>query len=309
VTLGNLRHLLARYGWTLNLLFLLGVAYLSARTVNVLVADAMRLPPQSFSATLGAPTSPKAPLIHEMSKEDLAKLLGMKLPDEPTPGMADVSDVKRPPDLTSEPIRSGLHAQLLATVVANRPEWALATLRDLNANRTDVYMVDDPFMGARVQEIQSLKVILIVEGHREYIDLSAPGSAPPPGVPPPMVSTADPNNLAAGIKRLDEQHYQIERSTVNGALANLNDLAMQARVVPSFKNGQANGFKLFSIRPDSLYSKIGIQNGDVVQRINGFDMNSPDKALEAYTKLRSAPSLDLQVERNGQTMTYHYAIQ
>ncbi len=84
---------------------------------------------------------------------------------------------------------------------------------------------------------------------------------------------------------------------------------MQARIVPSFKNGQANGFKLFSIRPDSLYSKIGIQNGDVIQRINGYDMNSPDKALEAYTKLRNAGALDLTVERNGQSTSYHYAIQ
>jgi general secretion pathway protein C len=309
VTLSSLRHLLARYAWAVNLLFLLCVAYLAARTLNVLVGDALRLPPQAVSAASGGASSPKTAPSPEMSKENLAKLLGMKLPDEPVPGTNDQPEAERPADLTSEPVRSSLHAQLLATVVANRAEWSLATLRDLSANKTDVYMVDDGFMGARVLAIESLKVILLNEGHREFIDLSLPGSAPPPGVPPPMVSSADPNNLTAGIKRIDEQHYQIERSTVNSALANLNDLAMQARVVPSFKNGQANGFKLFSIRPDSLYSKIGVQNGDVVQRINGFDMNSPDKALEAYTKLRSAPSLDLQIERNGQTLTYHYAIQ
>ena len=108
---------------------------------------------------------------------------------------------------------------------------------------------------------------------------------------------------------VDDRHYKIERSTVNSALANLNGLAMDARIVPSFKNGQANGFKLFSIKPDSLYSKIGIQNGDVIQSINGFDMNSPDKALEAYTKLRNAASIDLQVERGGQTVSMNYGIQ
>ena len=96
---------------------------------------------------------------------------------------------------------------------------------------------------------------------------------------------------------------------MNGALTNLNDLAMQARIVPSFKNGQADGFKLFSIRPDSLYSKIGIQNGDVIERINGLDINSPDKALEAYGKLKSANALDLTVERNGAPQNFHYAIQ
>jgi general secretion pathway protein C len=52
-----------------------------------------------------------------------------------------------------------------------------------------------------------------------------------------------------------------------------------------------------------------VQNGDVIQSINGFDMNSPDKALEAYAKLRSASSLDLNIERNGQPVSMHYGIQ
>ena len=80
----------------------------------------------------------------------------------------------------------------------------------------------------------------------------------------------------------------LAKSTVNAALTDLSQLATQARIVPSFKNGVANGFKLFSIVPDSLYAKIGIQNGDVIRRINGYEMNSPDKALEIYQKLRDA---------------------
>ena len=208
--------------------------------------------------------------------------------------------------MTSEPVRTSLHAQLLATVVANRPEWSIATIKDLNANETKICMVGDVFMGADVLSIEYLKVILLVDGHREYLDLSAPSTV---AVAPKPEGEAAPAPTGEGIKKLDEHRYQIERSTVNGALANMNDLAMQARIVPSFKNGQPNGFKLFSIRPDSLYAKIGIQNGDVIQRLNGFDMNSPDKALEAYTKLKSANAIDMQVERNGQTVSYHYGIQ
>ena len=41
----------------------------------------------------------------------------------------------------------------------------------------------------------------------------------------------------------------------------MNQIATQARIVPSFKNGVANGFKLFSIQPGSLYSAIGVENG------------------------------------------------
>ena len=83
-------------------------------------------------------------------------------------------------DLTSEPVRSTLRAQLLATIIANRSEWSIATLRDLVQNQDDVYMVDDLFMGAKVLAIDQLRVIVLNDGHREFIDLSAPGAAPPP---------------------------------------------------------------------------------------------------------------------------------
>jgi general secretion pathway protein C len=83
---------------------------------------------------------------------------------------------------------------------------------------------------------------------------------------------------------------------------------MQARIVPAFKDGVAQGFKLFSIRPDSIYTKIGIQNGDVIKRINGFELNSPEKALEVYGKLKEASRIDIEVERNGSTIKSTYNI-
>ena len=39
----------------------------------------------------------------------------------------------------------------------------------------------------------------------------------------------------------------------------------------AFKDGVAQGFKLISIRPDSIYSKIGIVNGDVIDLATARD--------------------------------------
>ena len=98
------------------------------------------------------------------------------------------------------------------------------------------------------------------------------------------------------------------RTEIDRTLANLNDVAMQARIVPAFKDGQAQGFKLFSIRPDSIYSKIGVQNGDVIKRINGFELNSPEKALEVYSKLKEASRIEIELERNGSSVRKNYTI-
>jgi hypothetical protein len=83
------------------------------------------------------------------------------------------------------------------------------------------------------------------------------------------------------------------------ALTHLEDLALQARIVPYFEGGVARGFKLFAIRPDSLYRRVGLCNGDVVSRINGYDLTSPDKALEVYEHMKGRSHFDLELTRAG----------
>ena len=53
------------------------------------------------------------------------------------------------------------------------------------------------------------------------------------------------------------------------------------------------------MRPDTLLGMLGMENGDRLQTINGFDMTSPEKALEAYARLRTADHLTVPVNRKG----------
>lgn len=108
------------------------------------------------------------------------------------------------------------------------------------------------------------------------------------------------------IRSVGANQYVIKRSDLNKVTGNLGALASQARIVPSKKD---NGFKIFSIAKDSLYSKIGIQNGDVLKSINGIELSSPDKALEAYSRLQSASKLSLDIVRKGQNETLEYTIE
>ena len=50
------------------------------------------------------------------------------------------------------------------------------------------------------------------------------------------------------------------------------------------------------------------ENGDRLQTINGFDMTSPEKALEAYARLRTADHLTVQVNRKGSNTNLDYNI-
>ena len=45
-----------------------------------------------------------------------------------------------------------------------------------------------------------------------------------------------------------------------------------------------------------------------MQTINGYDMTSPEKALEAYARLRTSEKLTVQVNRKGTNMNLDYNI-
>jgi membrane-associated protease RseP (regulator of RpoE activity) len=86
------------------------------------------------------------------------------------------------------------------------------------------------------------------------------------------------------------------------------DVVPSARIVPARKNGAPQGFQLFRIRPDSVYALLGIHDGDVITRVNGYTMRSPEEALEAYQRLRPCTVFDLAFERNGEVLHKRYRV-
>jgi general secretion pathway protein C len=118
----------------------------------------------------------------------------------------------------------------------------------------------------------------------------------------------DPGQLDTGISQVSEREFTIERSLVNSLLANQGALMRTARVVPFEEGGRVVGVKLYGIRRSSLLGRLGIQNGDMLRTINGYDMTSPDGALEAFTRLQNADRITVNLARRGQDMSIDYGI-
>jgi type II secretory pathway component PulC len=117
---------------------------------------------------------------------------------------------------------------------------------------------------------------------------------PPPDPPDPLLDT---------IEKVDDTHVKMPRKTADHFVQNPMAAAKGARIVPAMKNGQPDGLKLYAIRPSSLYARIGLFNGDTLHRINGIDVSTPDRMLEAYTKLKDAKEFTLDLTRRGQPVT------
>lgn len=114
--------------------------------------------------------------------------------------------------------------------------------------------------------------------------------------------------IASKIQKVSDTEFHIDRAAVDKILTDQTELMRSARVVPDTQDGKVVGVRLFGVRPDTLLGNLGLQNGDRLETINGFDMASPEKALEAYMRLRTADGLKVQVNRRGQPMTIDYKI-
>jgi general secretion pathway protein C len=135
-------------------------------------------------------------------------------------------------------------------------------------------------------------------------------AAPPPSDerPPPHKSSITEEELNAGVTALSETQYNISRQLLDKVLGNQAELMRAARVIPYEENGRVVGVKVYGIRRNALLGKLGIQNGDVLRTINGFDLSSPDSALEAYTKLREANEFSIAMMRRGAPKTMEYSV-
>jgi hypothetical protein len=114
--------------------------------------------------------------------------------------------------------------------------------------------------------------------------------------------------LNRGIRKLAGRRYEIKRGTLELALGNLGALAKWVRVRPEVRDGKAFGFRLFAIKADGPFAKLGLQNDDVLVSINGLDLATPERALDAYGKLKESPRFVLGLIREKHETTQEYTI-
>jgi general secretion pathway protein C len=70
-----------------------------------------------------------------------------------------------------------------------------------------------------------------------------------------------------------------------------------------------DGFKVFAIRKGSLFDKIGLQNNDVVKRINGVELDSAEKGLELFQALKNETTFNVDLMRKSQKTTMRFSVQ
>jgi general secretion pathway protein C len=192
-----------------------------------------------------------------------------------------------------------LKVELLGTVSGDSQN-AAAIIQE-GAKRTQaLYKEGDSIQGATIIKILRGKVILRVGGQNQVLTMEEkPRASASASARRSPVGPSGPSSRPSTTITLD-------RSTVTKSLDDLNELLSQVRVRPHYRDGKADGLMLSQIKPNTVFTKMRLRNGDVVQRVNGKPITSPDEIMEFYEELRSGSSVSLDISRRGRSRTLSY---
>ena len=90
------------------------------------------------------------------------------------------------------------------------------------------------------------------------------------------------------------------------ALEDINNLLSQARILPHFNDGQADGLTIAGIKAGSIFLKMGLRNGDIIHGINDTSITSPDDMFSLYNDLKSGSNIALKIKRSGVERIINY---
>jgi general secretion pathway protein C len=84
----------------------------------------------------------------------------------------------------------------------------------------------------------------------------------------------------------------------------LPNILMQASSEPVVDGkGVITGFRIFQFDQNSIFHKLGLQEGDEVQELNGSELTNVAKAIQTLNGLREANEVTVKVRRNGADVT------
>ncbi len=195
----------------------------------------------------------------------------------------------------------------LLGVIAGLPEISFAVINTRHDGKTGVFSIGEKVADtAEVMVIRAREVELLHNGELKVIKLPDLGDGLQ--ARDNRWNRAAGVNVADGIKKIGENEFVISSEVIENAFDDMAGMLRGARIMPNIENGNINGFKVYRIKKDSLYKKIGLENGDILHRVNSVEIKGPEDGLRLFQELRTAKNISIDVTRKGSRQTLSYTV-
>ncbi len=305
---------LKKYIWVINLILIAGIAYTIAQVVNDKIKAGM-FASQSVTVTTSSSNNyadGKSKQIASRSSYNvilIRNIFGL----QSTSSSTNIQDA---PQTT-------LSLELLGTAI--KPgEKSIAIIKNLDTDKVRGYIEGEVIdiiqsESVRLAKIENCRALVernegpeTIKCKKDLEDISSSSTA---GSGEKFKRISQPSKLLSktpldlinngneGIKEVTEGVYEVDQKMLDELLSNPNELLTQARVIP-----QEDGLRFFAIRPNSVFFKIGIRNGDILHKINDVELSNVENALNLFEELRGQAKFNINLTRRGQKLTNEYTV-
>ncbi|MBI4746652.1 MAG: PDZ domain-containing protein [Deltaproteobacteria bacterium] len=225
-----------------------------------------------------------ADMVNTTGRGAMQTLPSFKLPEKVAVKVKVEEEQPVPAEEAVEPALEAFPpARLIGTITGAYPH---AVIFDPASNKQELYgLRDDIGGGWLIYEIGKNTVVVKKGEQKETLEVK--------------FIEGEPKGETVGIAHPTGKGIRLDQRDVEGALSDMNTVMTQARVVPNLVEGKTRGYRMFNIVPGSIFTKLGIQNNDIVERVNGVEINSPDTLYQLFQQIKSERKLALDFNRGG----------
>jgi len=318
-----------QYSWAIDLFAILACAFFLAKVTSVYLGKAMEVE-KSVGVLKASDIAPS-----ELAKKDIEDykiIIDRNIFDStpPTPEGETAPEEEAEAVPTGVAVPTSLSLNILGVLVVGDgtdsrssatiagggapPAPAKGKAGEGGATGAKVYAVgsEESFApNTKLTKVAPDRIEFINSGRLEYAEVR-PASAmsifgPPVREPVAAVGPAKEAEAQGPVKAEAPGKFTVEQREVQDALANLDKLYTEIRAVPNFSGGKVSGMKILSVKTDSIFGKLGLRRGDVLQKINGMELDVK-KGFEIFSALKDEKTITLDLIRQGQPTTLDYEI-
>ncbi len=181
---------------------------------------------------------------------------------------------------TGSPAGQGIGFRLVGTAVSDdAPEKSLAVMEHQSTGKQGAYSEGDQLGEFMVMEILHGKVIIAT-------------------VTGDVVLSMNSGSYAGGLVS-NPGTGKLSAEEVEAVIPDYEALMYQIRVRSYFAGGRLAGFVIYKIEPGSIFERMGLKNGDVIESVNGKFFATTQPVVEFYDALMESETVALEILRDN----------
>ncbi|MBW1710235.1 MAG: type II secretion system protein GspC [Deltaproteobacteria bacterium] len=204
--------------------------------------------------------------------------------------------------------KSNSNYRLKGTIISQRSESSFAVLEAAKSREQNLFRTGDMVGEAELIEINPGEVLLRENGKIQRLKIDEPASKPALRGRRTHTARTTKTQTQKIAQAVGLNKYVVSRDIINQDMTDLYKFMSQINIQPYKKSGKPHGFRVSSIRPNSIFYQLGLRNNDVIVKLNGVAIRQPEDIMGLYQQIKELDNVTMEVERRGRPTSFNYSL-